>query len=1434
MGAPLQESADLLAIPHIPDATPNCVTKGSPVGYHSLQMTDPGKNTRLRWFVAGMLALAFIAWTVVHVHELFATQNGLIRSVLTLLFAFLILVRPKNTVKQRFLPRWVAALGAVAGTVAFAIGTLLHIQQIQWVGLLVLLAAGLEWSLPPTYSMDILLCLLVLYWAAPIPTVLFDALQATMQRLSVIGSEWFMHVINVRAWADNLLIYTGANIYEVPAYCSGMRTATTVLILSIALGILRRLRWFETAMMVALALAHALILNVLRITAMVTLAPKVGPGSGLDYLHDTAGTIVIAGVLIVYIEIEIFRKWKVKRRAHKEDLNPGRLNLVREYPPFWNAVVHHKWLTTAIVLLLLLAGFLVYRSRPYHRAMMIKDVATGLRDLGNVDLAQKATSEVRILIPDNIEWRFTAIRLLLIRGENEEVISELDAMTELQGDMPNQKRILKAYALMSLGRMDEAIAIVETLPERARREDPRVAMILAEMALRSNDPDRVAVHIVTASGWTPNAGRIRNLYPFLRIHHKWKAMANSHIDVPFHDPVQALSILEALMNLNQVPKVAEITYKAARKWPTDARILEPLFFMAIKRDSGHWETDFADHLRRCVRVMDDPDKLYELLYKCFKLGHPDLGWAVYRRIEAIDPEHPALGMAIAKHGHQWLSYRRRPLGLPAGRSGARIDLRPFLVLGRMLPESAPLIEFIPHHEPLTAKETIPFRKQQLARAIRAFEKREIEKTLTLDMQYLFVTALEMARKVPEAKALLKRIVERDPGEKQAARVVLSEVYERAGDWVNVYETLRDYLRSREATNTTQTVDTDNIADWPPEEIRVAGVSALQLIPLMRLIEAQIELNFGLAAIYTAREAKKLYPFVPQIDMLLAKALARYDSPEEALFLLSEPRVRNQLELDVFEIELLFETERYNEAKDFCRTARVPQIAIPRGSIQKLSMPPAELALLWHRVSIPSEAEFSEKAAIIEKNLSTASPALQTMMRLWLSAWRDHCRGAIADPHVWEQLGRDRLEKATALSNLTMLLCREERFETAGHVAERAVELFPESFILWRILLSLRGPSEELLRRARQACPKDPDLWLADLVFRTRKDRPEATPASGSLDAQIETEIRNLSKREVFSAGTMTRAGEYLFRGGLTNAAVVAARYAVEHANGLLPAYALGIKCAVIAGDEKWSLYCTERAIESSLHPLPMFYENLVMLKISDGEIDTDPDMVHALRALKKEDPHNALWPQMLGYIRFARGGWEVVDALQEMDAAIRRGATNRTPYLVAAEASRLLGNYARAADHLRRGLEHSPHHVAMLNNLAFVLAHDPETAQEAFAMTPRLLAVGNDHPQIHDTIAYAALRVSELDRAEQAIAALMDRVSPGSPLWFRGRMLLADLAFQRGNPEEAKATLRQVLRSARGMSDEDILEANTLLGEIDDTINPEDALFRSSTPIGLE
>ena len=57
-------------------------------------------------------------------------------------------------------------------------------------------------------------------------------------------------------------------------------------------------------------------------------------------------------------------------------------------------------------------------------------------------------------------------------------------------------------------------------------------------------------------------------------------------------------------------------------------------------------------------------------------------------------------------------------------------------------------------------------------------------------------------------------------------------------------------------------------------------------------------------------------------------------------------------------------------------------------------------------------------------------------------------------------------------------------------------------------------------------------------------------------------------------------------------------------------------------------------------------------------IDVDPEMIEALQNLRREEPSNPLWAEMLGYVRFRRGGWEIVDALSQMTDALSRGAQN--------------------------------------------------------------------------------------------------------------------------------------------------------------------------------
>jgi len=296
----------------------------------------------------------------------------------------------------------------------------------------------------------------------------------------------------------------------------------------------------------------------------------------------------------------------------------------------------------------------------------------------------------------------------------------------------------------------------------------------------------------------------------------------------------------------------------------------------------------------------------------------------------------------------------------------------------------------------------------------------------------------------------------------------------------------------------------------------------------------------------------------------------------------------------------------------------------------------------------------------------------------------------------------------------------------------------------------------------------------------------------------------------FSAAAMTRAGEYLLRIGMRRAAALAARSGSRRARALLPAHVLAVKCALLERDRDWALRETQAAIRASLSPPPLFYKKLVELKTVDGEIQIDPEIIEALRNLRRQEPRNPLWAEMMGYIRFRRGGWEVVDALAQMLEAIQHGSTNRRAFVIAAESARLIENYERAADLLREALDHFPGDPQLRNNLAFVLAQRAETVSQAVTLSEELAAAFDRLP-ILDTAAVANLRAGNADRARELLEAILARAEPGTDAAFRARMHRADLAIRENNPEEAVKTLAEALRDAEQVSDANVLQANDLL-----------------------
>ncbi len=1324
-----------------------------------------------RQAVWGGAVLLFAVWLLANLRALTSEQSGWIRFALTLGFAVLIVARPKpgRAGAPIYGDAHEPVLTAVIGTALALAGLILHIRQAEWIGTLLMLWGCLRWALPTDYRRDLTMAILLLYWAHPLPGQIFGPLELAAQRASVRGAEILLLGLDVRVWADGMVLHSGFSIYEIPGWCSGMRTATTVFLLAWGLAILHRFRLVEAIVLVIVAVLQAMVLNIVRIATMVVLVPRVFSAPQAEYLHTTAGVIVVAAVFLVYLEARAWRRF----RHRDEPITPA-FDLQIERPADWRHLRSVRWAIIGGGALTTLITVGLYRNSPTHRTAVLKDVAAAAHDANNLDLALQLAREVVNRDPNDLEWKLKSVRLLLTLERYLDVVIETDTLTRLEGTQAHERDVLKAYALMAMERLDEANALVRGLPEEIRDANPRVAMILAVVAFRSGDIDGVVRHIPLAVKWMPNRDRIRLMYPLLRRHRQWAAIADSDTPEPYRLPEPAFAAIEAHMNLDDTPVVAKLTSAAMAKWPTDPRALEPLYYLTLKRPDSVWEGRFALHLRHCGAVMEDVDLLYSLLDKCFELGRADLAWLIHHRIAAIDPEHPALAMAAVRHGSQWFHFRRRALGIPAPTATTTLDLRPYFWAGHAFRAWGPLVASVPWGRELATANTLPIRQRLLRLALQQFADRRDRDALSLPMLYLYAHALEIDNQRDASRRELERIALQIPAEQRNVRVALSEMDERAGNWQGVYESLREYALGEDAA----------------------------LTPLLRLARAQLKLRLSIGGLHTATDARRRYPRSAQADAMLATALLQNNAPDEALHLIDTPRARHIRDLDVLRSQALFMTERFNEAESFCHAVLLSPPPTHADTPQRFVLPPAEISRLWHQFYRPSAAQFARNADVLRDNLrNSSSPYLLGLMRTWLDCYEGGASTNATPVQRWLDCGRDDTEKAMALNQLTLLLCSSGQYEDAAAVARQAAALLPQSGMLWRWAVSLSNGDSTIIAEARHYCPLDPELWLADVVL----------AAERAPERLAEVLAPALAADPPFPAESLTRAGEFLRRREHNAEARAILTAATEHATGLLPAFIQGLRCALAEQDSHWAIECTRQAILCALRPPPGLYRKLVDLKSTGSEPATDFDMVEALKNLRTVEPGNLFWAQMLGYVRFKRGGWEIMDALSQMSAAIEGGATNKLAFGVAAEAARLMDNFDRAAEILQEGLKIHPDDLTMLNNLAYVLSLTEDGIEEAHSLIPKLLERGAQDTRILDTVAAVQVAAGDAVAARATLAQLRTLSEPGSILWFRAQYQEARLLAADGALQTAIDFLTAALNQVQDPGDEDVVNANRLM-----------------------
>jgi hypothetical protein len=354
--------------------------------------------------------------------------------------------------------------------------------------------------------------------------------------------------------------------------------------------------------------------------------------------------------------------------------------------------------------------------------------------------------------------------------------------------------------------------------------------------------------------------------------------------------------MEASMNIDDTPRLASQIDAALRKWPDDYRMLEPLFFMVLRRGGTKWENRFAEHFLRCLPNTTDPDALFAMIKKAFEIYRADLAWQAYIQMKDNFPDHPGVDMTPGYYGERWFQLTRDAAGVKGSILSPFADISPFLLIAMSTPQLNSLTTSVPLRDEVLHLRLTSSRIARIKQARGAFLTSSYKYSTSMKFEY--ARMLEMTGNEIEMKAYINSLA-REEASKDKVTSFISEINERKGDWVQVYENLRNYEINDRCTLSTA----------------------------LRLCRSQINLRMYLMANDTASRAARAFPESSLAAGVLAETEILLDRPEAALKALRNPRIVRDRKLLMPEVRALFRSGRTKAGLDACiRTALAQHLA----------------------------------------------------------------------------------------------------------------------------------------------------------------------------------------------------------------------------------------------------------------------------------------------------------------------------------------------------------------------------------------------------------------------------------------------------------------------------------------------------------------------------
>lgn len=1324
-----------------------------------------------------------VVWIIVNLQRIISDTEGTVSLVIGAFFAVLVGLRWKrvNDIAHPYLKKLILPLGLFSFLLGLS-GIIFNIHQFEWLGMLGVSSACLIWGLPERYSKDVLLALFLLYWVHPLPGQFTTRLEFFMQRLSVLGAEWLLHCFNFSAWADagDMILHSGARSFGVPEACSGFRTATVVFLSVLGVSVIFKFRWFETIVFILLGIIQVITLNIIRIFAMAVWARRMPVEWGQTFLHDTLGIFLLLSILIVHIESVWWRTFTTRRRNHILAVEKGVAEppaRASPLPIFWRVISRWGWL---ILLCMAIASVVVYaviKRQPKHRARMIATEAEALLP-HDPSSAERAINASLLIMPQETQRILTRARARAALNRYAEALDDIVKFEKTTTSLSTGDIVLKTMVLQRLGKTDNAISLLNTIPEQDKTL-PGVAVVAAECASVKDNVDEVVRNALIASKWHGTIERVRMLFPYLALKNRWRTIAqcDSYI-IPYKELTQSLIAINAHLKMRDYRGASQSLRRTLEKWQYEPRLLGVLFDIAIAQPDAGWEKTIETIIEKNLHKLDS-DHLATYMARCFAINRPDMSWRIFKQLHKIDPSDPALWLTAARFADVWFTFRKKDLLLESSIPNETIDLRTFYLLTRESPFFSSFWKHVPLSSELGSGDIEKLKQKYLTNCLTELEKRKKNGKISERMELTFPMVYTMLGRDNDAERFLDDIASKYPAKQDEVLFQKATLYDRAGRWDESYECLRKLQQYTELPGT-------------PADLM--------------MVNAMLNLDMAVAALDIAEQNKAASPDAIEPLVMKAAVFYAYGFLDHALFLLSS---RAELVHSRTVIRLLMETGRIQEAIKIAQSANISLSYPKQRRSQILVLPPAE-----------STVQFTTSTSVdmmrrrqIKSNLSKSKSPFITDLYSNEIAWNDSSSVDI-DSQIkrWESIGRDEREKASALHRLALLLAQSGKSEQAKIVVEKALSYIPRSAILWRLMIALSHGDANIVEKARQICPDDPEIWLAWLVVQTQTAEISERDIS-ALSSRILLETRQVVVEKKFAPETFVRAGDLLLRRNFVEPASVLARAAVSEGRGLLPAYVLAIRCALTMRDFEQAVKNAMNAIEHAADPT-LFYKLVADIRLLENK--PDANMMEALYRLKERFPDDPKWQERLGYVHFQRGDFkralEILGPLIDRKSAI----LTATAFLSAAESARCEGNTLKAVNILEIAYARYPDRLSILNNLAYYLAENTGTVDRAIQLLPQLLELGKDRFEVLDTAAVICLRAGKLELAQMYSEKALELLDEKHYSALETKLNFAEIKLRRGAKTEARKIIESIIVH-RDVSEIVRQRAESLLAEIKDS-----------------